>query len=341
MVAGAYWEAAAEAGFESTYLGMFDQDGQVVTVADLLDRGEKSDLIVMSLAKTPGRYRGKITPLTLKTHQRRIERGELTHFVADIECIFRFGFPLGSSFFKKVYKAAGLADYEDRATYDEVAAGLDKIRAVADILDLPAMKAVLEQAGISFIPNPGYIMDDPVLGYTTKFDPAGDKDLTNDELVERLGVDGWDERLLANAHHQRDFCLAREVYNVDGKTEVVRPLAFADFACTMDENRLMLLHDGWLIPTNKEIQRAIFRDYGVYAAIDEAKTKYGDDWLGHLYEFINRSVIEDATHESIWMMEQAIGEVANRLLGVDVFQADPIDSWVGPFMPYGSRLQVE
>lgn len=342
MAAGAYWEAVAGINVHSTYLGMFDHDGRVVTVADLLERGEISDLIAMRIAKTPGRFRGKVTSSTLATYHRRIKQGVISCYVADVECIFRFGFPLGSSFFKKVYKAAGRADYEDRATYDEVVAGLDEIRAISGILETPKMQAVLREAGVDFIPDPGYTMKTPVLGYTTKFDPAGDKDLTHEDMVERLGLD-WSDELWQNARHQREFCRNKQIVNIDGKTEAVVvdgvPM-FADFACTMDENRLMLPWKGRLIPSNKEIQRAIFRARGIYSAIERAKGDYGDDWLSHLYDYITRATIEEATAESVSMMGDAIAEVSNRLLGQDVFAANPISTWVGPFMPYASVVQT-
>ncbi|MCX6809287.1 MAG: hypothetical protein NTZ65_00825 [Candidatus Berkelbacteria bacterium] len=117
-------------------------------------------------------------------------------------------------------------------------------------------------------------------------------------------------------------------------------LAFTDFAANPDENRLMIRHDNVLLPTNKEIARAIFRDMGIYAAIDAAKAKYGKDWRDHLVpEFIPLSVIEEATAISVELMAHAIAEIGNRMLGEQVFETQPIDSWVSPFLPYASSFQ--
>ena len=146
-----------------------------------------------------------------------------------------------------------------------------------------------------------------------------------------------------NAHHQWDYCLERGVYCVDGKTEqeiVDGYLLFTDFAANPDEDRLMIRYRDLLLPTNKEIARAIFRDMGIYAAIDAAKAKYGGDWRDHLVpEFIALSVIEEATKISVELMAYAIAEVGNRMLG-DVFDTQPITNWVGPFLPYASRFQL-
>ena len=50
MSTAAYFEAAAKAGIPSCYEGMLDQDGTVVSVDQLLDRGETSHYVVMMLA---------------------------------------------------------------------------------------------------------------------------------------------------------------------------------------------------------------------------------------------------------------------------------------------------
>ncbi|HLD05576.1 MAG TPA: hypothetical protein VJG90_07685, partial [Candidatus Nanoarchaeia archaeon] len=147
--------------------------------------------------------------------------------------------------------------------------------------------------------------------------------------------------------HQRAYCQDKGLFNLDGKVEAVVAAGcpvFGDFACTVDENRLMLPYmEGesgiWLIPSNKEIQRAVFRAGGIYTARDQAKERHGDDWHSHLYEFIDRRVVEEATRDSIDMMAAAIGTVGNKLLGHKVFEARPLQEWVGPFLPYASKLE--
>lgn len=353
MTAGLYWEKAASAGFQSSYEGMLDHDGGIVDVATLLQRGELSNIVVMRLAVTPQSLLGPLTAESRAEYHRMIAAGEITYYIADAECIFRLGFPLGSSSFKNMCEAVGIgSDYERAATYNETVALLDKAREIAAILDQPALDEVLRAAGLSHIPNPGYLMERPVLNFDTKFNPAGDQSLTFGEAQRDMGLDddrfnAWLYTLRRNAKHQRSFCADRSIVNVDGKVEAMVVSGypcFTDFACGPDENRLMLRwrgHDGrvWLIPTNKEIQRAVFRFHGIYQAKEFAQKRWGDDWLAHLDLVIRKGSIEKATAESVWMMEQAIATVGNLLLGQTVFEAEPIESWVGPFLPYASLEQ--
>lgn len=357
MTASWYWERAANAGFHSTYAGMVDHNGRVVDVSTLLERGELSDIVVMELAYTPHDLTedGVITSAVLAEYHRLISAGEITCYVADVENIFRWGVPLGSSVFEKIFRAAGMAEiYAGLATYDEVVQGLDAIRAIPGILRQEQMRSVLAKAGLFAIPNPGFMMPTAVLNRTTKFDPSGDNDLTDEAAIGQMHVDEsvyaqWSGDLLRNAAHQRRICDNHDVFNVDGKTEAVvvdgQP-RYADFACTADENRLMLRHQPvatgtvFLIPSNKEVQRAKFREEGVYAAIGQAKATHGDAWRDHLYEFVSEQVVVEATHQSVEMMAHAIGLVGNRLLGVDIFPAEPLESWVESFLPYASVLQA-
>jgi phosphoribosylaminoimidazole-succinocarboxamide synthase len=355
MAAGRYWEHAAQAGFQSTYVGMLDADGQIVSAETLLDRGELSDRIAMRLAVTPHDFYAKITTDNLAAYHARIAGGHIGAYVADAECIFRFGFPLGSTTFKRIYTAAGMADnYEQRATYDETVAGLDEIRDIPGIMEKPEMVKVLREAGLNCIPNPGHLMTRPVVHFNTKFDPGGDKDITYAEAQQAMHLDNlrfaaWLATLENNARHQREHCEAAGIVNIDGKTEAVIVNGFpvfTDFACTPDENRTMIRYvpasgsPVYLLPTNKEVQRAGFRHHGIYAAKDAAQRDHGDAWLDHLDQYVNDSVIEEATQESVWMMEQALATVGNRLLGRNVLEAKPIEEWVGPFLPYASIEQT-
>lgn len=359
MTAGAYWEAAANAGFRSTYAGMIDADGNITDVATLLGRGEMSDLVAMELACTPETVDGKVTggpDGTLAEYHARITKAQITTYVMDGESIWRGGFPLGSSTFEKIFKAAGMsAGYADLATYDALVEGLDEVRGISGVMDLAEMQQVLAAAGLDCIPNPGHLLGlgEEVVGFTTKFDPAGDKGLTYSEAMASMHMcttsfEAWCHTLRRNARHQREYCLERNVVNFDGKTEAIshrgKPV-MADFACTIDENRLMLrytLPGGQVVyvPANKEIQRAIFRRHGIYTAIGRARDKYGDDWSQHFFEFVTQRRLEEVAAEAVWMMEQAIATICNRLLGVNVFDADPIDNWVTPFLPYASYEQA-
>lgn len=355
MSAARYWEQAAQAGFQSTYVGMLDRRGRIVDVENVLDHGEFSDIIVMRLAMTPHDFYAKITTDNLAAYHARIAGGHIGAYVADAECIFRFGFPLGSTTFKRIYAAAGMADtYEQRATYEETVAGLDEIRQIPGILEKPEMAAVLRDVGLDCIPNPGYTRSVPAIQFNTKFHPGGDKDITYDEAQQAMHLDdlrftAWLATLNLNARHQREFCQDAGVVNIDGKTEAVVVNGFpvfTDFACTPDENRLMLRYTPpgssrtVLVPTNKEIMRAVFRARGIYAAKETAQRDHGDAWLDHLGQYVSDATIEDATQESIWMMEQAISIVGNCLLGREVFEVRPIEEWVEPFLPYASVEQT-
>jgi len=78
---------------EHCYLGMLDVDGNKVDVQTLLDRGETSHIVLMKLAHTPESFSGG----NLVRYREALQSGELQCGVADVESIFRQGFPLGSS----------------------------------------------------------------------------------------------------------------------------------------------------------------------------------------------------------------------------------------------------
>lgn len=344
MISGRYWEHAASVGFPSTYVGMLDANGCITDTQTLLDSGELSNHIVMKLAMTPhllasgGEQKRAL-------YQIFINKGKIYVYIADVECIFRLGFPLGSSTFKKIAVAAGVGDeYERVSRLSETIQFLEAIRSIPGIYDKPEMVKALQAAGLEEIPVPGFMIPKPVLNFDTKFDTGGDKPYTEEEAQAALGLgnfnwQGWKHTLAGNALDQRDFCKARGIVCIDGKTEaaVVHGIPiFADFACNPDENRLMIPSDGILLPTNKEVQRAIFRSKGIYAAIDETKKRHGDNWREHLHEFIDLGTISEAANISVELMQPSIAEIANRLLEQTVFEVPPIVKWAGPFLPYAS-----
>lgn len=350
MMAAAYWEYLASLGIESAYLGVLDRDGSMTDVGTLLDRGDTTRFMVMSLAMTPHDYSADET-LTSQARiefHRRIDAGEVSVYVADAESIFRFGFPNGSSTYERIAKAAGYGDrYQLVATLDDTIALLDEIR-VSDAADSPEVKKVLDAAGLDFIPNPGYMIDRPVLNFDMKFNPGGDDPYTFGGAQQAMHLDptAWDEwqlKLRRNAVDQWDTCFERGLRNADGKTEaiVVNGIPrFTDIARSIDENRIMLPYlDGQrklLLPTNKEIARAKYRELGVYAAVAKAKARYGEKWRDHLLEFIKLEVIEQATAISVELMGYALAKVANMMLGQDRFVEQPIHLWAPEFVPYAS-----
>jgi len=348
MTASAYLESAANEGIDSCYEGMMNANGEVVGVRDLLDKGELSDVIVMKLANVPAS--GKQEDVT--AYHKAIRDGDLTVYVADVEAIFRKGVPLGSSVFKKICAMADKgAEYEQTATYEQTVALLDEVRTGILVNGSPQIMKYLATLGLDSIPDPGAILPRPVFNFTTKFAESGDADITEEEVVNRLGGNAQLAKelsaLLRNCtSHQIKYCEQKGIVNIDGKIEAtVTPggVSLTDFACTPDENRLMLryTHKGteYLLPTNKEIQRAIFRKEGIYDAIEKAKTAHGDKWKSFLLKYTTLNALGNATQESVELMASAIGTVGNRILGKTVFDAKPIDQWAPAFLPYASRVQ--
>ncbi len=342
MSTAAYFEAAAGAGINSCYVGMLDRRGCVVSVDQLLDRGETSHHVAMMLANVP---RGKGHEPRRAYHD-AINRGEISIYVADAEAIFRRGLPLGSSTFGKICRAGDVGEeYERAATYDQTVAVLKKVKSEGRVLEL------LATLGLTSVPHPGIILPEPVFNYTTKFHPAGDLDMNDDEVLAAFGNNAQtyakaQELLGQTARHQQEFCEERGIVNIDGKVEMVvsgQDVLLGDFACTPHENRLMLPYerDGvtYLLPTNKEIARALFRQEGVYAARDEAKLQHGDDWMNHFYKHFPREKLEPLAQHASEVMSDALLMVANKMLGREVFSHRRLEDWVDTFLPYASRME--
>ena len=360
------WMANNYPDIPTCYEGLMDADGKIVDTQTLLDKGDTTNVVVMKLAHVPGTYSPDITPKNeqLEIYRKAIASGELQCAVADVESIFRNGFPLGSSTFKKIFGAAGRkADYEKVATYEDTVKVLDNIRGVVEVKGLgffPDLGMLLRKSGLrETIPNPGHILDEFVYNTTTKFEAAGDREITEADARVYSGLDEEGYNIWANemfpqsTEAQIRYCAERGIVNIDGKGEAVaykRKPVITDFMCTPDENRLMLevevCGENLLIPTNKEIQRAIFRAAGIYEVIDDAKVLAEgagnvDAWKDYVDQLCEKRNIDirEVTEHSCNMMSYAIAEVANRALGKTVFDAKPIDSWVGEFVPYASRRQ--
>ena len=359
MTTAAYfeWMANEHPDIDTCYLGVLDKDGQITDTATLLQKGDTSTHIAMKLAHTPDSLCAGDTEMyknSLKA--RKVECG-----VADVESIFRKGFPLGSSTFKNIFKAVGKgALYDTLATYDETVAALDDIRAeVAEAGPNPELEAVLAKAKLDRIPNPGHRLDDIAYDSTTKFEKGGDRAIGKEEEkalsgLSDEGYERWTEDWFPRiARAQIAYCDERGIINMDGKGECVtyngNPVV-TDFLCTPDENRLMIAIEiegkTWAIPSNKEVQRAVFKREGVDVAITEAKAmaeKAGDagTWLDYVNERCEANGIDlqAVTDQSCGLMASAIGEVGNRMLGKKVFDAKPVDKWAEGFLPYASRIE--
>lgn len=378
MVFAAYIEHLANThpDIKTCYEGLIGPNGKKTDLQGLLQRGETSNVVVMKLAHTPESFLGKekVNNEDLLRYRRALQSGALRCGVADVESIFRLGFPLGSSTFEKIFKAFGkdlgkgheeeyTRWYEDLAKYDETVEALDEIRATvkaAGIEEFPELRKVLKRYGLGeTIPNPGFVLKEPVYGNTTKFESGGDRGVSDEEARNLMGLSDEGYNLWVNdmmprsSKAQIKFCQERGILNIDGKEELVAyngmPV-ITDFACSPDENRLMIeikRPDGiWAIPSNKEIQRGVGRSMGVYSAIGEAKRKAerdgrSDEWRAYFPKVCEekRLDMKEFSDRSCELMSHAIGEVANRILGRRVFDAKPLESWVESFMPYASKVE--
>ena len=98
------------------YLGLVGNDGKLATARDLFDKGETTNIFVTRLAHVPESY----SDGDLTVYRQALASGELQCGVADVESIFRKGYPLGSSTFQKIFGAVGMErEYLMLATYDE------------------------------------------------------------------------------------------------------------------------------------------------------------------------------------------------------------------------------
>jgi phosphoribosylaminoimidazole-succinocarboxamide synthase len=352
------WMAGKHPDIETCYVGVLGKDGKPTDTATLLKNGDTSTHIVMKLAQTPESFCGG----DVEVYEAALKGRQIQCGVADVESIYRKGFPLGSSTFKGIFKAVGKGDlYDKLATYDGTVAALDDIRAMVQgrEKDFPGLEAALAKAKLDRIPNPGFMLRDIAYDSTTKFEKGGDREIGKEEEKELSGLsdegyERWTEDWFPRiARAQIEYCDERDIMNMDGKAECVtyngNPVV-TDFLCTPDENRLMIAVDidgvTWAIPSNKEVQRAVFKSEGVDVAITEAKemaVKAGDKgtWLDYVAERCEAHGIDlqAVTDRSCALMASAIGEVGNRMLGKTVFDAEPVDTWAKGFLPYASKIE--
>ncbi|MBI2631440.1 hypothetical protein HYW75_00365 [Candidatus Pacearchaeota archaeon] len=368
MQTAAFFEylADTEPWINTCYLGVVDNKGKITDLRSLLDKGETTNHIAMRLAHTPDSPNMSWTG-NLKKYREVMQLGQLQCGVADVESIFRKGFPLGSSLFKKIFSAVGMdKEYETLATYDEVVKGLNNVRAKVKERGLsyyPSLEILLKNSHLGvIIPNPGFVLKDIIYDSTTKFEPGGDRVILKKEerILSGLSNNGYD--LWVNfifpksAERQISFAKSRKLLNMDGKEEIVsfRGMPWiTDFALTVDENRTMIIIEKdeieLAIPSNKEIQRALFTKAGVDIAINEAKKKArenegnSDNWRFYFGNIAKDMKIDirRVAEESCELMSYATAEVTNRILESRVFDIPPLESWVGGFLPFASKIKYQ
>ncbi|MFH1510179.1 MAG: hypothetical protein ABIF10_00680 [Candidatus Woesearchaeota archaeon] len=365
MTTAAFFEYlnAKHPDIETCFVTLLDREGKETDLTKLLDKGDTTNLILMKLVHTPASY----CLNNLKAYRKALNSGKLQCGVADIESIYRHGFPLGSSTFEKIFKAAGLLHIYDRiSSYEDTVTNLDHIRVALKTAkqagrETKSMEELLAQYSLRSIPNPGLMLNKIVYDSTTKFEKAGDRPITKKEEQELSGLSEEGYSLYTQdvfprfAQAQVDFIKKKGMLSFDGKGEVAtyrRMPVITDYACNIDENRNMILvmHGGteWAIPTNKEIQRAIFRHNGVYEAKAIAQQRAEangekDNWIEYFDAVIKEKNIDlrAVTRHSCNLMAYAAAEVANRTFGKKAFDLPPIAKWVDAFMPYASKVHNE
>lgn len=357
MMSSQYMEHLENSGFETCYLGMMDKEGKVVTVDTLLKRGETSDVVVMKTANLP---KGK-EPQDILDYHTAIQQKDVTVYVADAELIFRTGLPLGSSMFKEMAEALGKKDAYDRvATFEDTVVLLDKMRSMVEqngLRKFPKLKQILEALGIGAIPNPGCMLPETRYDYWTKFELQGDEHIDIEEVRKRNGLTHEQMNHVLALHReissdQIAFSRSKNELNIDGKIEVViyhgQPKV-TDFANSPDENRNMLRYKihgiEYMLPTNKEIGRAILREAGMYHAISQAKARAGLDgtierWRDHFGSFISWPELMEANERACRLQSGIIQLMTNSRMGVRIFdQAPTLVDIADELIPYASRPQ--
>lgn len=346
------------------YLGMLGKGGKITDTKTLLQKGDVSNIVVMQLAHIPETFFEELQGRErLLAYRAALQSGELQCGVADVESIFRAGFPLGSSTFKNMFKACGMGkEYESIATYEQAVAGLDKMRALVaqvGLKSLPNLAEVLQESGLgTTIPNPGFLLKEMTYDSTTKFEKKGDRKITEEEAralsgLDDEGYDQWTQDYFPRiAQAQWDYGQSRGITTIDGKCECVayrRKPVVTDFAFTVDENRKMIEIDRngvtWAIPSNKEIARALWTAAGADTAIRQAKEMadkagHPDEWRGYFKQAAKDCGIDiqAVNEQAVRLMSYAVSEIANRTLGQPVFDVPPLEQWVDEFMPYASKI---
>ncbi len=375
MMTAYFFERLAERcpDVDTTYIAIMDKDGKPTTVDKLIKKGDTSDAILMKIAHTPDSYLGHVRDNNdrIMQYRKALASGQLLCGVGDVESIFRRMLPLGSSVFKKIFEAAGFgSEYDSMVTYSQVVEGLNRIGAL-NVLDggdghselgtkWKDVKAVLEANGLSSMPYPGTLLSKVRYNTTTKFEVAGDRDIPEEIARKYSGLsrdqyDRWKADIFPRvAETQIKLLTERGSLNADGKVEVVayhgRPY-LTDWACNTDENRPMIIveREGatWGLPTNKELQRIIFKGEGVDSAIREAKGRAEKDgkkneWKGYFREVCEERKLDirAIAEKTVTLMGNAGMEIANRTLGNRVFDVPALETWVNELMPYASKTPV-
>lgn len=252
-------------GIPSTYVGVVDQDGQIVTTNELK---QPSNLMVVNLVQViePGESQDADGKTVYNYSMFRDEA--IANFLIVLEIIFRLMLPQGSSKLRKIHE-------------------------LRDAGDLEGALALAQKLGLDHIPEAGERLSQPYLGDVTTKLEFTDRDLTWNIAREIAGLTIDEQRsildLLAQACvFMKEFLASVGIDLADGKVEVVRDqlkqFRLGDVPCSMDECRFY--YKGAQV--SKEIIRLYyeFTQPDFYAEVKAAKATGRADWKtllhGHL-----------------------------------------------------------
>ncbi len=255
------FELARRRGIDSTYLGLVDQDGRVVSSDQLK---EPTNLMLVSLAQIiPPREIDK--PDGTTTYDYSMFTSDRRNFLVPLEIIYRLMLPQGSS-------------------------KLKKIKTLLEKGDQTGALALARKLGLDHLPKAGEKLPTPYLqDVTTKLEFT-DRDLSWEEARKIAGLSPEEQQRIIqvlSAACQINSALLRQVgvENADGKIEVIldpfRQVKLCDVACSMDECRFFC--DG--VQISKEDIRQYYErtQPALYEEVKEAKATGRRNWKDLLH----------------------------------------------------------
>ena len=232
--------------------------------------------------------------------------GSQRHYLVPLEIIFRNGFPLGSSTFKK----------------------LERLRKEGGDID-----GFLETLGLDGAPEPGDLIDRPLYSYTTKLE-SSDRSLSESEARRISGLTGEKFRGLTSLAGKVNRFITSEAeaggfIHYDGKIEVMAlddDVVLVDVVGTFDENRF----SSGGVQISKEILRQAYKKLQpqFVDAVERAKERAADEGESEWKRFCE---VEPSSlpRELVNLVSEIYLSGANRYTGHEIFgNVRPFDALV-------------
>lgn len=238
------FELCNEIGIGTHYIGMVELNDNTI-VGNLSDMSGISKVMRVNAANI-------IRPDGLDYSFFEDNRGEIDNYLIPDECIYRNGYPEGSSVLRKFNKlyAKREAGIKAKKEYD---AGLitqeqfEERRMTQEQFETN-LSALLENYDLPTRPTPNYWREQPIYDFSTKLEESGDRALSDEEAFEISGltVEGFEElkRIMKGANNViTEQCNKVGFVNWDGKFEFIKyngRTLIADVAGTLDECRFTI-----------------------------------------------------------------------------------------------------